>query len=73
MSLFLRGTQRLIPPRVPRAPAWDLNIVVGALSRPPFEPLAQIDLKWLSYKTAFLLAITTAKHVSMPYQSTICV
>lgn len=30
---------------------------------PPFEPLEQVDLKYLSLKVAFLLAITSAKRV----------
>ena len=63
VSLFLRGAQRLHPPRAPRAPAWDLNLILDALCRAPFEPLSRAELKWLSYKTAFLLAITSAKRV----------
>lgn len=31
---------------------------------PPFEPLGGADLRWLSVKTAFLLAITSARRVS---------
>lgn len=63
VSLFLRGARRLKPPKFHRVPSWDLNIVLDALGRPPFEPLEQADLKWLSYKTAFLLAIISAKRV----------
>lgn len=63
VSLFLRGARRLRPPSVPRAPVWDLPLVLDALCSPPFEPLAQVDLKWLSCKTAFLLAIVSAKRV----------
>lgn len=64
VSLFLRGARRLHPRSVPRAPVWDLPLVLDALCSPPFEPLAQADLKWLSCKTAFLLAIVSAKRVS---------
>ena len=63
VSLFLRGALRLRPPRILRTPAWDLPLVLEAMSSPPFEPLTQIGLKWLSMKVAFLLAITTAKRV----------
>lgn len=63
VSLFLRGARRLRPPSVLRAPVWDLPLVLDSLCRPPFEPLAQADLKWLSCKTAFLLAIVSAKRV----------
>lgn len=37
-------------------PLWDLSLVVEALTRAPFEPLAQVSFKLLSLKTAFLLA-----------------
>lgn len=63
VSLFLRGAWRLQPPRVQRAPAWDLHLVLDALCLPPFEPLARTELKWVSVKTAFLLAIASAKRV----------
>ena len=63
VSLFLRGVLRLRPPRTLRAPAWDLPLVLEAMSSPPFEPLTQVGLKWLSMKVAFLLAITSAKRV----------
>ena len=37
--------------------------MLDALCLPPFEPLAQVELKWVSTKTAFLLAIASAKHI----------
>ena len=64
VTQFLRGARRLRPPRVRRAAAWDLPLVLQALSRAPFEPMAASSLKLLSIKTAFLLAVTTAKRVS---------
>lgn len=63
VSLFLRGARRLRPPLIPRSPVWDLPLVLDALCHPPFEPLARVDLKWLSCKTAFLMAIVSAKRV----------
>lgn len=48
----------------PLIPAWDLEVVLRGLSQPPFEPLESTSLKLLSYKTALLLALTTAKRVS---------
>ncbi|KAK0147854.1 hypothetical protein N1851_012468 [Merluccius polli] len=63
VSLFLKGALRLRPPQAQRAPAWDLPLVLDALCLPPFEPLAQAELKWVSAKTAFLLAITSARRV----------
>ena len=39
-------------------------MVLDALSRPPFEPLQQIELRTLSFKMALLLALASAKRVS---------
>ena len=64
VTQFLRGARRLRPPRVRRAATWDLPLVLQALSRAPFEPMAASSLCSLSIKTAFLLAVTTAKRVS---------
>ncbi len=47
-----------------RSPTWDLIMVLSSLCQPPFEPILESDIKWLSFKTAFLLAITTAKLLS---------
>jgi len=63
VSLFLRGALRQCPPSTPRAPAWDLPLLPDALSSPPFEPLAQVGLRWLPTKAAFLLAIASGKRV----------
>ncbi len=63
MSLFLKEALRLCLPKAPRATAWDLPLVLDALCLPPFEPLSQERLKWSSMKTAFLLAMTSAKGV----------
>ena len=68
ISRFLRGAQRLtVRTAGPAVPPWDLDIILGALQRSPFEPLGGADLKWLSMKTAFLLAVTSARRVSELY------
>lgn len=38
-------------------------IVPDALSHPPFEPLQQAELKILSFMTALLLALVSAKFI----------
>ncbi len=38
-------------------------MVLRTLSQPPFEPLAFVDLKELSLKTALLLALASAKSI----------
>ncbi len=54
---FLKGARRLHPPRPPSVPPWDLEVVLRALSQPPFEPLTSVGLKELSLKTTLLLAL----------------
>lgn len=51
-------------PPVPMAPIWDLPLVLKALTRPPFEPLATCPLKELSLKTVFLVGIMLSRRVS---------
>ena len=51
--------QKPIPPVI--VPSWDLSLVLKGLQEPPFEPLSEADLLWLSAKTAFLVAIASAK------------
>lgn len=60
---FLKGTQRLRPLRRDPTPPWDLALVLEALRKAPFEPLDGAELKWLSLKSAFLLAMASAKRV----------
>ncbi|KAI2650943.1 40S ribosomal protein S0 [Labeo rohita] len=63
VSRFLRGVLRLRPPVRSRVPTWDLAVVLEAFCKPPFEPLEEISDRFLSLKTAFLLAISSLKRV----------
>lgn len=47
-----------------RYPTWDLSKLLSALTRPPFEPLREVGLRYLSYKVSFLVAITLARRIS---------
>ncbi|XDV36868.1 hypothetical protein PO909_006583, partial [Leuciscus waleckii] len=60
---FLRGARRLNPPRPPLVPSWDLSVVLTALQSAPFEPLQSVKLKFLSIKTALLVALASIKRV----------
>ncbi|CAM4427360.1 unnamed protein product [Leuciscus chuanchicus] len=60
---FLRRARRLNPPRPPSVPVWDLSMVLEAMKGGPFEPLHAVELKYLSFKTAFLLALASVKRV----------
>lgn len=61
---FLKGLRNSFPLQRPPPPAWDLPTVLCALTRRPFEPMAFCDLRLLSWKMAFLVAITSARRVS---------
>lgn len=63
VSLFLKVAIRLHPPDRPVAPMWDLSMVLDSLQARPFEPLSDAPLRWLSFKTAFLLAMVSGKRV----------
>jgi len=52
------------PKPTPRVPDWDVFIVLEALKGKPFEPPETCTLENWSYKTAFLLALATAKRRS---------
>ncbi|KAI2663988.1 dTTP/UTP pyrophosphatase [Labeo rohita] len=60
---FLKGARRLKPVRNPHFPVWDLPTVLSFLCSSQFEPLQSNDIKWISLKTVFLLAVASAKRV----------
>ena len=62
--LFYEGVRLLRPVSKQLAPSWPLPVVLDTLCQKPFEPLDQVDLKMLSFKTALLLAMASAKCVS---------
>ncbi|KAK2902453.1 hypothetical protein Q8A73_012199 [Channa argus] len=64
LKRFLRGVSRQRPLLRPLAPPWDLSLVLRALVVSLFEPLEQVSLRLLSWKTALLLALTSMKRVS---------
>jgi hypothetical protein len=52
------------PTRRPTPPTWDLSFVLRALQCAPFEPIDVVPLKFVTLKTAFLLAFATARRRS---------
>ena len=64
ITQFLKGAFNINPPVKRLLPNWNLSIVLDVLKSHPFEPLGGLDLKMLTYKTVFLLAITSARRVS---------
>ena len=45
-------------------PKWNLSVVLNELTKAPFEPMKNTDLKHLTLKTAFLLALASGKRRS---------
>ena len=45
-------------------PKWNLSVVLNELTKAPFEPMKDTDLKHLTHKTAFLLALASGKRHS---------
>ena len=45
-------------------PKWKLSVVLNELTKTPFEPMKDTDLKHLTLKTAFLLALASGKRRS---------
>lgn len=54
----------MFPPTPFLMPQWDLNLVLTFLMGSPFEPLHSFPLRLLSFKTVFLVAVTSARRVS---------
>ena len=64
VQAWSRGIAVLNPrPRV-IVPGWSLDLVLSALKRPPYFPLKECELKYLTMRTAFLMAVTSARRAS---------
>ena len=50
-------TARCLPP-------WDLRVVLHTLTQAPFEPMALAPLKWVTFKTCFLVTLASGKRRS---------
>ena len=58
MLLLIKEVFNGRPPKKRLVPEGDLSVVLKALQKEPFEPLRKVSLKYLTYKTAFLIAVT---------------
>ena len=61
---FMKGLANTNPPVAQPCPAWSLSVVLHSLSARPFEPMATVDLRLLTWKVVFLVAITSARRAS---------
>ena len=64
ITRLLKGIFNSRPPKVILLPEWDLPLVLKKLKLPPFEPMKNADMKFVTWKTAFLIAITSFRRCS---------
>ena len=64
LGSLIRSLQIERPPQRKLAPQWNLSLVLQALLKPPFEPIQASDLKSLTLKTVFLLALASGRRRS---------
>ena len=58
---LLTSFHRDCPKSSRNLPKWNLSVVLNELTKAPFEPMKDTDLKYLTLKTAFLLALPSGK------------
>ncbi|CAG2193950.1 unnamed protein product [Mytilus edulis] len=68
---LIKGLYNINPPIRQLAPNWDLPYVLLMLTKTPFEPLEEAELKYFTLKTVFLLALASAARVSELHSFTI--
>jgi len=61
LSALLRGFYIEKPRSKSLFPQWNLALVLDSLLGVPYEPLHRADLKFLTYKCVFLLALATGR------------
>ena len=64
LASLIRSFQLERPPQRKIAPQWNLSLVLQALLKPPFEPIHACDLKSLTLKTVFLVALASGRRRS---------
>ncbi|XP_063406029.1 uncharacterized protein LOC134689987 [Mytilus trossulus] len=64
ITRLIKGVFNSRPPKVVLLPEWDLPLVLKKLKQAPFEPMKHAHLKFISWKTAFLIAITSFRRCS---------
>jgi hypothetical protein len=64
LSSLIANFQRNMPLKPKSIPGWDLSLVLKMLMKSPFEPMHLADIKFLTFKTVFLLALASGKRRS---------
>ena len=61
LNRLLPSFHRDLPKSSRNLPKWNLSVILNKLTKAPFEPMKNTDLKHLSLQTAFLLALASGK------------
>ena len=61
LNRLLSNFHRDCPKSSRNLPKWNLSVVIKELTKAPFEPMKDTDIKHLTLKTAFLLALASGK------------
>ena len=64
ISRLIQALTHEIPRVIHSVPDWNLVVVLRSFMKPPFEPLVDTPLKYLTMKTIFLVAWASAARVS---------
>ena len=67
LGSLIRSLQLERPPQRKIAPQWNVSLVLQSLLKPPFEPIAKCELKFLTLKTVFLVALASGRRRSELY------
>lgn len=61
---LIKGVFNSRPPQKRLVPEWNLEAVLSSLQKKPFEPMKNASLKFITFKTVFLIAITCFRRCS---------
>ena len=64
LNSVIKSMKREAPTPVNRYPKWDLAMVLNFLTESPFEPMNKAAIKYVTWKTVFLVAFATAARSS---------
>ena len=56
-----RNSRKFVKKEMPK---WNLNLVLNALTKKPFEPMIKAKPKYVAWKAAFLTSLATASRIS---------
>ncbi|MEW8546512.1 MAG: hypothetical protein AB2693_23605, partial [Candidatus Thiodiazotropha sp.] len=64
LSDIVRSMELEKPSHTRVVPHWDLSLVLSCLKESPFEPLSSSSLKFLTWKTVFLISLASGRRRS---------